>query len=330
MNKQSLEIQFDLAVIGAGPAGISCALAAKKNNLKSVMLDKGNIVNSIVHFPKSMTFFSTSDLLELDNIPFTSESFRPSRNEAIRYYQRIVSINELQTISNAEVIDIQTEAKGFRLSYIIKNQRYHLKSKFVAIATGFYDNPNMLNIPGENLSHVSHYYDEPFLYYGKKVIIVGGKNSAVEAALDLYRSGVDVTMVHHNKEIKESVKYWILPDIINRINSGEIKVHLSSTLKEINNNSVIVENNGTDIPISADAVLLLTGYHPNCELMQKSKINFNKETLVSEFNEDTLESNVKGIYLAGSIIAGKNSNKIFIENSREHGNKIINHILELT
>ena len=330
MGKKSLEEQFDLAIIGAGPAGISCALAAKKNNLKSVMLDKGNIVNSIIHFPKSMTFFSTSDLLEVDNIPFTSELFRPSRNEAIRYYQRIVSNNGIQSISNAEVVDIKSAVKGFDIEYLKKNQTFHLNSKFVIISTGFYDNPNMLNIPGENLSHVSHYYDEPFLYYGKKVIIVGGKNSAVEAALDLYRSGVQVTMIHRNKEIKESVKYWILPDIINRINSGEIKVHFSSTLKEIHNNSVIVESSGNDTSIPADAVLILTGYHPNSNLMYKSNINIDKVTLVPELDKDTLESNVKGIYLAGSILAGKNSNKIFIENSRDHGKKIVNHIIGLT
>jgi putative YpdA family bacillithiol system oxidoreductase len=318
---------FDLVIVGAGPAGISCALAAKKKNLKTIMLDKGNIVNSIINFPKNMTFFSTADLLELDNIPLISELYKPNRKEVIRYYQRIVSSYNLQIKIEAKVTNIESINNGFKIVYLKKNNKYYLYSKYIVLATGFFDNPNMLNIPGENLSHVSHYYDEPFQYYGKKVIIVGGKNSAFEAALDLYRSGVEVTLIHRKKEIRESVKYWILPDIKNRIKSGEIKAYLNSELKKIKPDSVVIKKNKKEILIPADGVLLLTGYHPNCDLLKNSQIIFNKETLVPKYNKESLESNVSGIYLAGSLIAGKNSNKIFIENSREHGTKIINHIL---
>lgn len=328
MNNISANEQFDLVIIGAGPAGLSCALSAKKNNLKTIMLDKGNIVNSIVNFPKNMTFFSTADYLELDNIPFTSELFRPNRNETIRYYQRIVSNNQLQFKSDSNVINIESINDGFKIEYINKDKLCLLHSKFVVIATGFYDNPNMLNIPGENLSHVSHYYTEPFIYFGKKVVVVGGKNSAVEAALDLFRSGAEVTLVHRNNEIKNSVKYWILPDIENRISSGEIVTHLNSILKRINTNSIVIEKNSNETTLPADAVILLTGYHPNTDLMVKCNIHFDDNTLIPEIDKESLESNVKGIYLAGSIIAGKNSNKIFIENSREHGAKITNHVLK--
>lgn len=329
MAKKLIENMYDLVIVGAGPAGLSCALAAKRSGLNSIIIEKGNIVNSIINFPKNMIFFSTSDNLELDNIAFTSENFRPNRNEAIRYYQRIVSNYNLNFKLDSKVIHIKKLKNKFEIEYLHKNKIYKLYSKFIIIATGFYDNPNMLNIPGEEFDHVSHYYTEPFNYYGKKVIVVGGKNSAVETALDLYRSGVEVTLVHHKNEIGESVKYWILPDITNRINSGEIKTYFNSQLKQINIDSVIINKNNAEIVVPADAVLLLIGYFPKNDLLKKIKINFDKKTLVPKLIENTLESNIKGIYIAGSIIAGRNSNKIFIENSREHGEKIINNILNL-
>ncbi|MFC2089083.1 NAD(P)-binding domain-containing protein, partial [Calditrichota bacterium] len=247
------ETYYDIGIIGAGPAGIGCALTAKKENLKTVMIDKGNIVNSIIGFPQNMTFFSTADLLELNNIPFTSTSFRPTRNETIKYYQGIVKAFKLPFILDSNVQTITKVKSGFKIEYLKNGKLENIQSRAVIIATGFYDNPNKLNIPGEDLPHVSHYYSEPFSFFGKKVIVVGGKNSAVEAALELYRFGAEVTMVHRKAEIKENVKYWILPDIQNRIKAGEIKIFLNAELKEIQNNMVVINSNGKLKSVSADA-----------------------------------------------------------------------------
>ncbi len=315
-----------IAIVGAGPAALSCAIAAKKEQIDSVMLDKGNLVNSIINFPTNMTFFSTPDLLEIGGIPFTSTNFRPTRLEAVSYYQRLVRHFGLQFEPFCEVQSIIKENSHFEINFQRKGRTEHLRAKQVIIATGFYDNPNRLNIPGEDMPHVSHYYREPFQHFGQNVVVVGGKNSAVEAALELFRGGARVTMVHRREEIKESVKYWILPDILNRIKEGNIKTYLRSTITNIGRDSVAIHSGHEKTEIPADAVYLLTGYHPDMRLLTQAGVSVDKQTQIPAHNAETLESNIPGLYLAGSIIAGRNANRIFIENSREHGDLIVSDI----
>ena len=223
-------------------------------------------------------------------------------------------------------LNIQKEKNHFEIIFQRKGRTEQLRANKVIIATGFYDNPNRLHIPGEDMPHVSHYYREPFQHFGQNVIVVGGKNSAVEAALELFRSGAKVTMVHRRKEIKESVKYWILPDILNRIQEGNIKTYLGSTIAKIGRDSVTINSGNEKIEIPADAVYLLTGYHPDTRLLAQAGVKVDEHTQVPNHDRDTLESNIPGLYLAGSIIAGRNANRIFIENSREHGDLIVSDI----
>jgi thioredoxin reductase (NADPH) len=318
---------IDLLIVGAGPAGLSCAIAAHHHNLKYVILEKGNIVNAIINFPVNMTFFSTSDLLELAEIPFTSAGFRPTRQEVVRYYHNLASHFKLTVQSNTMVRQVKPVNGHFEILAEQHDQKKTIEAASVVLATGFYDNPNRLNIPGEDLAHVSHYYREAFPYFGQDVVIVGGKNSAVEAALELFRSGANVTMIHRRPEIRESVKYWILPDIQNRIKEGSIKAFFNAGLKKIGAGFVELSQNGEISRIPADAVFILTGYHPDTGLFESAGIHYDPESLVPEFDSGSHESNIPGLYLAGSLVAGKNHNLVFIENSREHGGRIVDAIL---
>ncbi len=318
--------KYDLAIIGAGPAGIGCAISAVKRKLNVIILEKGNIVNSIINFPTQMSFFSTATELELHNLPFNSQALKPVRIEAIKYYQSLISFFEIPVETGTKVKEIVKTDDRFLINFQKNDQALQVECSKLIIATGFYDTPNKLNIPGEDLDHVSHYYREPFQHFNQDVVVVGGKNSAVEAALDLHRHGARVHLIHRRNEIKESVKYWVLPDIRNRIAEGSIKVSLESELSRINASQIEVNNNGTRNIFPADAVYLLTGYYPNPSLLDQCGIDYNPENLEPKINPHSLESNVGGIYLAGSIIAGRNANKIFIENSREHGEKILSDI----
>ena len=317
---------YDLIIVGAGPAGLSCAIEAEKKNLNYVMIDKGTVVDSIVRFPVNMTFFSTADQLELDNVPFNSQNFRPGRTEAIRYYQGLVNYRGLKLSMGSFCKDIREDAHGFRLTVGRRTGETIFHAGFVVIATGFYDNPNLLNVPGEDLPHVSHYFSEALRFFDQDVVVVGGKNSAVEAALELFRSGARVTIIHRRPEIKESVKYWVLPDIQNRINEGSIRVMLSSEVNEITPEEVIINGPVKQTKIKADAVFILTGYHPNTYLFETAGLKYDARSLEPEINELTLETSITGLYLAGSVIAGRNANRIFIENSRAHGKIILDDI----
>jgi len=318
---------LDVLIVGGGPAGLSCAIAAHKKHLTYRIIEKGNIVDAIIKFPVNMTFFSTADQLELADIPFTSAGFRPTRQEVVRYYHNIAAHFNLNVQSCSKVEQAIRKNGYFEIKTVRRAETRTIEAKTVILATGFYDNPNLLNIPGETLPHVSHYYREAFPFFGQKVVVVGGKNSAVEAALELFRGGADVTILHRRPEIKESVKYWILPDILNRLREGKIKGFFNAQLEQITPDSVKIVLPSGPQKLPADAVFLLTGYQPDTGLLDSIGIAYHPESLEPVIDTRTNESNIPGLYLAGSVIAGKNPNRIFIENSREHGDLIIPDIL---
>ena len=324
----------DLIVIGGGPAGLSAAIEAKKKNLNVLVLDKGAIVNSIQKFPPSMIFFSTVELLEIGGVPFIAGSPRPTRAEAVNYYARVARSYGIEFKGNSRVISVQKISNGrtgFTLE--VKNemtsQLSFLTADKVVVATGFFDNPNMLGVPGEGLPNVSHTYRESGLHFGQKVVIIGGKNSAIEAALDLYRHGVDVTILYRREWFGKSVKYWMLPDIENRVKNGEIKASFNTKVLEIKPDRVIADIKGKVEEFKCDYVYALTGYHPDVNFLRCLGIEIDQETGIPKHDPETFESNVPGIYVAGSIVAGYDCNKIFIENGREHGKQIAENLAKL-
>ena len=316
----------DLIIIGAGPIGLACGIEAKKNNLDYIIIDKGMLVNSIYNYPVNTTFFSTSDKLEIGDIPFISHNVKPTRTEALEYYRRVCDSWSLDLDLYNEVLDIKNKTSHFELN----TQNGIIESKRIIICTGFYDIPYLLNIPGEDLNKVLHYYNESHPYYKMNIAIVGAGNSAVDAALDTYRKGANiVTMIIREKEIGENIKYWVRPDIVNRIESGEIKAYYESEIKEIKEKSIIIKSPNGIKEIDNDFVLAMTGYQPNYEILQKLGVNINvDEFKTPDYNEDTMETNVNGVYLAGVICGGLKTNKWFIENSRDHSEKIIKHIVK--
>ena len=319
-------MMFDVIIIGAGPIGLACSIEAKRKKLKSLVLEKGVLVNSIYNYPQNMTFFSTSDKLEIGEVPFISQNPKPTRSEALEYYRRVctswnLEVNLYETVKK---ISFQSE------TFILKTDKSNYKSKNIIIATGFYDIPFTLNIVGENLPKVSHYYSEPHPYFGMDIAIVGAANSAVDAALETFRKGAkSVTMIVRDNKIRENVKYWSKPDIENRIKEGAIKALFNSEIVEIQEKYVIIKNGNEKIRIKNDFVLAMTGYQPNFKLLKSVGIKFNKDKDSSpRYNTNTMESNVKGVYLAGVICGGYQTNKWFIENSRIHARQIIKHIKE--
>lgn len=315
--------KFQVVIIGGGPIGIACALEAEKKGLSYVILEKGCLVNSLYHYPTNMTFFSTSEKLELDNIPFISNNPKPGKREALEYYRRIVSNNEVNIHLFEKVVDIKSENDG----HTVVSTKTEYQAENVIIATGFYDIPNYLGIPGEELPKVSHYYGDPHYYATQKTVVVGASNSAVDAALEIYRKGGDVTMVVRKPEIGERVKYWVRPDIVNRIEEGSIKAYFNSSLKEIDEHEVIIETPEGEEKIENDFVLLLTGYRPNFGFLQDIGIKLSDDgRKIPYYNEETMETNIPGIFLAGVICGGVETHKWFIENSRVHAKMIMDHI----
>ncbi len=321
---------FDVIVVGAGPTGLSCAIECTRHNLTVVVIEKGCLANSIYHFPSNMTFFTTSDLLEIGDIPFTSANAKPTREEGLNYYKRVVQSCGLAVRTNERVMAIRRDSKGFTLSTRTTNNHREYASRFVILATGYYDNPNRLGIPGEDLPKVSHYYTDPHPYFDKNVLIIGGKNSACIAALELHRYGARVTVVHRRTEIRESVKYWILPDFQNRVKEGRISLHLQAVVEEITPNDVTIRrlSTGEDIRIANDFVLALTGYRPDSEFLSQSGVRIDPVSLIPEHDPASFETNVPGLYVAGSVSAGIQTNKLFIENGRFHGRSIVGHMME--
>jgi thioredoxin reductase (NADPH) len=314
---------FDLLVIGAGPTGLACAIEAKKAGFRAVSVDKGCVCNSLYHYPSHMTFFTTSELLEIGDIPFPSPHAKPSRNEALEYYRQVAAHYRLEVRQYQRVTRISGSQGAFVVHTVDRFDRPGmLHARSLVIATGYYDLPNRIRIPGEELSKVHHYYDDPHPYFGLDVVVVGGKNSAAISALELWRHGARVTLVHRGAEMHRHVKYWIKPDIENRIKNGEIKAYFRSQLTAITPDSVQLETPEGAISLRNDFVFAMTGYHPDFTFLENLGVEFAGPDRLPICNPETLESNVPGIYLAGVIVAGSRTNEIFIENGRFHGRQI--------
>ena len=323
-NFESMDELLDILIIGGGPIGLACALEAKKAGLRYLILEKGVLVNSLYHYPSNMTFFSTSERIEIGDIPFVSNNVKPTRPEALEYYRRIAVSQQLNIHLQETVLEVN--AVGDLYEVISSLSKY--KTKNLIVATGFYDIPNLLHIPGEDLPKVRHYYREPHFYAMQKLLIVGANNSAVDAALECFRKGAEVTMVIKGSEIGKRVKYWVRPDIVNRIEEGSIKVYYHSKLTGIREKDVeILTPEGVKI-IPNDYVLLMTGYQPNFAFLEKLGIDLSKdEKRYPSYHKQTMESNRKNIYLAGVVAGGMDTHIWFIENSREHARQIIQAIL---
>jgi thioredoxin reductase (NADPH) len=316
-------VTWDVVVVGAGPTGLACGIELKLRGLNAILIDKGCVVNSIYNYPTHMTFFTTPELLEIGNIPMTSLGEKPVRAEALKYYRRVADHYALNIRQYEFVERIAGRDGEFVARTRDRNGCPHeYAAKKVILATGYYDRPNLLNVPGEDLAKVIHYYKEPHPYYNHDVMVVGAKNSAAIAALELFWSGARVTLVHRGDSISNSVKYWIKPNIENRIKSGEIRALFRASVREIRPESVLVATPDGEQWIKNDFLFAMTGYHPDLEFLASLGIRLDPETQRPYTNPDTLESDTKGVYLAGVIVAGMHTNEIFIENGRFHGQKI--------
>ena len=313
----------ELIIIGGGPIGIACGLEAKKHGLEYLILEKGTLVNSLFHYPVNMQFFSSSEKLEIDHIPFISNEAKPKRNEALEYYRRIVTSNQLQIhlFEKAEKVEKKDAL------FVITTTKGTYSCKYLVVATGFYDLPNLLKIPGENKDKVSHYYNDPHYYAMQKLAVVGASNSAVDAALECYRKGAEVTMIVRGPAIGERVKYWVKPDIENRIKEGSVKAYYNAEIIAIKDRSIVVRQEGKEFEIENDYVLALTGYRPDFAFLKDMGISLSDDgKFYPMYNENTMETNVEGLYLAGVICGGMDTHLWFIENSRVHAKMILDHI----
>jgi thioredoxin reductase (NADPH) len=318
-------MEYDLVIIGAGPIGLSCALAASQAGLSYLVIEKGCLVNSIYHYPVNMQFFSTSERLEIGEIPFVSNNAKPFRNEALEYYRRVAVTARLKIHLFEELTAVdQINPHHFQ----VKTTKSRYRTNNLILATGFYGIPYLLHIPGEELAKLTHYYQDPHFYAFQKVLIVGANNSAVDAALETWRKGAEVTMVIREADIGERVKYWARPDIINRIKEGSIKAYFHSKLTAIRDQEVDIETPEGILTIPNDRVIAMTGYMPDLALLETMGIQLSEDELRKPaLDEQNHQTNIEGIYLAGVICGGMDTHRLFIENSREHADKIINHIL---
>ncbi len=321
---KTLKIEKDIIIVGAGPIGIACALECKKRHWNYVVIEKGALTNSLFNYPKNMTFFSTSEKLEIDDIPFISNNPKPNRDDALEYYRRVVTSNQLIINLYETVTSIEKENDVFEIS----TSKNKYSTKHVIICTGFYDIPKLLDVPGENLPKVTHYYKEAHNYALQHVVVIGASNSAVDAALEIWRKGGHVTMIVRGENIGARVKYWVRPDIINRIEEGSIKAFFNAEIEKIEEELVIIKTSEKRISIPNDYVVALTGYLPDFKLLEQSGIGLSDDDKKTpSYNPETMESNIKNLYLAGVICGGKETHKWFIENSRIHA-KIIAETIE--
>ena len=322
---KTIRNHYPIIIVGGGPIGLTCGIESQKAGIESLIIEKGTIVNSLFNYPRNMTFFSSSERLELDNIPFVSINSKPNRNEALEYYRRIADVKKLNIHLFEKIESIQKSDSGI---FNIISDKSNYTANNVIIATGFYDLPYLLNVPGEALPKVKHYYDDPHMYAFQKVVVVGAMNSAVDAALETWRKGADVTMVIRGSEIGTRVKYWVKPDIENRIKEGSIKAYFNSEIVKIEKDSVEISTPEGPLTLPNDWVLALTGYQPNIEFLRNTGIRLSDdEQLKPEYNETTYETNIKGLYVAGVVCGGMDTHSYFIENSREHAKAIVRSIV---
>ena len=318
MNSEPL----DVVIAGAGPAGLAAAIAAKRRSLTYRVFEKGSLVNSLLHYPAGMVFFTTPELMEIGNLPFVSPHDKPTRAEALRYYRRVAETYELDIAFDTPVTTIARDGGEFVVGTAGRDAAT-TRARYLLMATGAYDFPNRLGIPGEGLPHVSHYYGEPFAWYRKHVVVVGGKNSASETALDLFRNGARVTLVHRQAALGDGIKYWVKPDIDNRIAEGSIRARFNATVQEITPAGVVVRTPTGVENITADGVFLLTGYRADNQLLASAGVEILNNGEYPRHDAVTYETNVPGLFLAGAVIAGRQSGRIFIENGRFHGEQVI-------
>jgi thioredoxin reductase (NADPH) len=315
---------YDIICIGAGPTGLACAMEAKRAGMRSLVIDKGCLCNSIYHYPVNMVFFTTPELLEIGDLPLVCGGEKPTRTEALKYYRKGTEHYALDLRLFEKVLRVDGHAGAFTVVTQAENgAEQHYTAKNIVVATGYYDLPNEMGVPGERQPHVNHYYTEPHEYWNQDVVVIGGKNSAVESALDLWRNGARVTLLVRAKELGTSIKYWVRPDIENRIKAGQINAIFNATILEIVRDGAMVENGAGPRLVPGKQVFALTGYHPDYEFIEALGVKLDPESRRPRLNPETLESNVKGIYLAGVVVAGKHTNEIFIENGRFHGKQIV-------
>ncbi len=303
---------LDAIIIGAGPTGLAAGIEAKRYGLDYLIIEKGCVTNSIFHFPTQMVFFTTPELLEIGNMPLVCEREKPNRNEALKYYRKVVGATDLLVHQYEEVRSVGRDEETFA----VETSAANYQARTLVLATGYYDNPNPLEIPGEDLPHVSHYYTEAHPFFDRDVVVIGGKNSAAEAALELFRTGARVTLIHRGSELGASIKYWVRPDMQNRIDRKQIQAYFDTTVEQILPDRVLVRRNSHTFEIEAQQVFALTGYRPSTEFFKQLGVRFDTEILEPEYDPDTYETNVPGVFLAGSIVAGTKNREIFIENGR--------------
>jgi thioredoxin reductase (NADPH) len=315
---------YDIVCVGAGPTGLACAMDAKRAGMKALVIDKGCLCNSIYHYPVNMVFFTTPELLEIGNLPMVCGGEKPTRAEALKYYRKGAEFYSLELRLFEKVVRVDGHHGAFTVVTERENgaeEQYHAKN--IVVATGYYDLPNEMGVPGEHQPHVNHYYTEPHEFWSQEVVVIGGKNSAVETALDLWRNGARVTLLVRGKELGTSIKYWVKPDIENRIKAGQITAVFNTTIKEIVRDGVLIQNGGGERLVPAKQIFALTGYHPDYEFIEGLGVKLDKESRKPDLNPDTLESNVQGVFLAGVVVAGRHTSEIFIENGRFHGKQIV-------
>lgn len=316
----------DVLIVGAGPAGLATAIAARQLGLDALVIEKGTVTDAIYRFPTNMVFFTTPELLEIGNLPLTTPYEKPTRMEALRYYRKVVDTYRIPLVLHEEVTAVEAGVDG-TFEVETRSRRGEVRARqgrAVVLAMGYYDRPNLLGVPGEDLPHVSHFYAEAHPYYRQRVVIVGGKNSACEAALELHRAGAHVTLVHRGATLSDSVKYWVRPDVENRIKEGSIAARFSTEVVEIRATEVIVRERGTETTgaLAAESVLLLTGYQADAGFLRRAGVEIDPDTMIPCHDPDTYETNVKNLFIAGAQLAGRRTGTIFIENGRFHGEQV--------
>lgn len=316
----------EIIIVGAGPCGLAAAIALQDIGKSPLIIEKGNVVNSIYHYPTHQTFFSTSEKLEIGGFPFVTDTYKPKRNQALVYYREVAKRKNLRINAYEQVMKVEKSIEGFTVN--TSKGTYH--ARYIIIATGYYDHPNYMNVPGENLPKVFHYFKEAHPYFDKDVCVIGGKNSSVDAALELVKAGARVTVLYRGGEYSPSIKPWILPEFESLVRNGVISMHFNAHVKEITETTVVYLQDGKEISIANDFVFAMTGYHPDHQFLKAIGVQIDDETGRPIINPETMETNITGVYIAGVIAAGNNANEIFIENGRFHGELIAKSILEKT